>query len=558
MEFAKFLNETAPEDATPSRSRVRIPEDELSRRLEFYAKYTEGFEATDEHLQALINIFNEHRNVFLTGGAGTGKTTFVKHVVIRELDYRNLRWAVTATTGIAGSHLNGKTLHSFFGIGLGPDWPPYYPSKVMEFLPWATPGAPVPSPQDMADEELEGWYQFFFDRWINDSSIRAATRQGVIQRLSGHEVLIIDEISMCAGDGMLGYLEFMLRQLRKDERPFGGLQVLAVGDFCQLPPVEKRNDVSRPDWAFLSRAWERAKVEPVELTKTFRQGDVEFVEFLNSVRLGRLTQRDKAYASRFVRNDLTREEMRFYPFLMTHNEQVRQINAQALQDYPPPTFTLEAEFLVAPGAQSMREWEVNNESRVRADLTKSLGLLEPQTFVRVGMPVMFTVNDPEGNFVNGTWGFVREVNLKERSAPRYDDEDTLVVAVPTEGGGERLISVGRWPFSRAREQDPRAALTLPHGYNEERGTQLPSCISLYPTVRQFPVMPAVAITIHKSQGASLDSAIIALAKSFSPGHAYVGLSRLRSPSGLILTDADFEVQTDPWVMDYYRSIKPVE
>jgi hypothetical protein len=487
----------------------------------------------------------------------THNTTFIKNVVIPELDFRNLNWSVTATTGIAGSHLNGKTIHSFFGIGLGPDWKPFYPSKMREFMDGVIPGGDAPSPQDMHLGELEAWYAMFFTQWMNDPSIKSHIRQGVIRRLVGHEVLIIDEISMCAGDAMLGYLDYMLKELRGSDKPFGGLQMIFIGDMAQLPPVEKRSDISRPDWTFLSRSWDRGNVLPVELTRVFRQGDEEFIRFLNNIRVGRVTQEDKDYAKQFVRNDMTAEETRLYPFLMTHNDQVRQINAAALQHYPAPTYPLEAEFCIVPQLQTMRDWEISNEARVRAELVKSLGLVEQVTHVRVGMPVMFTSNDPDGKFVNGTRGFVREINLLERTRHESEDLDNVVVGVHGDvvTKEERRITLRRWAFSRAREQDPHRLIPVPLGFNVEHDTLLPHAISMYPTVRQFPLIPAVAVSIHKSQGSSLDRAIIALASSFAPGQVYVGLSRLRSPDGLVLSESDFEVQTDPYVMEYYRSIQ---
>lgn len=557
MKFDTILNTDDWDPAEEAQSRrVKISEDELRTRLAFYEAHNPEFEATDEHLQALMAIFHEHRNVFVTGGAGTGKTTFIKTVVMPELDYRNLHWAVTATTGIAGSHLGGKTMHSFFGIGLGPEWSPFYSSKMREFLPHAIPGNDTPCPPDMSIEELEAWYAMFFDQWMKDPSIKPHIRAGVTNRLGSHEVLIIDEISMCGGDAMLGYLDYMLKQIRASEKPFGGLQIIFCGDFCQLPPVEKRPSRKRPDWAFLSRSWDKAKVKPIELTRVFRQGDPEFVAFLNNIRVGTITQKDRDYARRFVRNDMTTEETRLYPFLMTHNEQVRKINADALKHYPAPTYPLAAEVCFVPQLQAVQDWEVRNEDRVRSTLLKNMGLLESVTHVRVGSPVMFTMNDPDGAFVNGTRGFISQVNLFARSKANPEDEDNIVVRVldSKADGGERSVVLMRWAYSRAREQDPRRMTPVPPGFCEDHGVVLPASISLYPTVRHFPIIPATSITIHKSQGASFDRAILALASSFAPGHVYVGLSRLRSPEGLVLSEADFKVQTDPYVMDFYRSI----
>ncbi len=554
FDFKTVLGSVA-EDPFSSSRRVQISADELRSRLAFYESTTEDFVATEEHLEALMAIFNEHRNVFVTGGAGTGKTTFFKCVVIPELNYRNLGWAVTATTGIAGSHLNGKTINSFFGIGLGPEWKPFYPTKFREYMDGVIPGDDVPSPQDMSPDELDAWYRMFFDQWMNDPTIRSHIRQGVIRRLTSHEVLIIDEVSMCAGNGMLGYLDHMLKQLRGNDRPFGGLQVIFVGDFAQLPPVDKRNDASRADWAFLSQCWDRGKVKPVELTRVFRQGDADFIRFLNNIRVGKLTQEDRDYARQFVRNDMTEEETRLYPFLMTHNDKVREINASALRHYPAPTYPLEAQFLVVPQLQKMQDWEVRNEDRVRSALAKSMGLVEQTTHVRIGTPVMFTVNDPDNRFVNGTRGFVREVNLFDRTLENPDDEDNIVIGVVGEDGTERPVVLSRMRFSRSREQDPGLSIPVPLGFNRQFETTLPNTISLYPTIAQFPLIPATAITIHKSQGSSLERAILALVGAFAPGHVYVGLSRLRSPKGLVLSSSDFEVQTDPLVMEYYRSIE---
>ena len=287
MDLSLFLKQTAedPFAEAPNR-RKRIERAELAARLKYYEAHTPGFEATEEHLDALVSIFTEHRHVLITGGAGVGKTTFVKAVVMPELDYRNLHWSVTATTGIAGSHLDGKTMNSFFGIGLGPDWSPCYPRKMCEFLADVRPGADVPRAVDMSKEELDAWYEMFYERWMTDPKIKPFMRHGVLARLRSHEVLLLDEVSMLSGAAMLGYLDFMLRRIRGNEQPFGGLQMVFIGDFAQLPPVEEGMNDERPDWAFLARTWNDARVKPIELTKVFRQGDHRFVEFLNNIRVG--------------------------------------------------------------------------------------------------------------------------------------------------------------------------------------------------------------------------------------------------------------------------------
>lgn len=560
MDLSLFLNQTAedPFAETPNR-RKRIERAELAARLKYYEAHTPGFEATEEHLDALVSIFTEHRHVLITGGAGVGKTTFVKAVVMPELDYRNLHWSVTATTGIAGSHLDGKTMHSFFGIGLGPDWPPCYPRKMCEFLADVRPGADVPRAVDMSKEELDAWYEMFYERWMTDPKIKPFMRHGVLARLRTHEVLLLDEVSMLSGAAMLGYLDFMLRRIRGNEQPFGGLQMVFIGDFAQLPPVEEGMNDERPDWAFLARAWNDARVKPIELTKVFRQGDHRFVEFLNNIRVGITTQDDRAYARKFVRKDMTLEETRFYTFLVPTNKQAKAINVQALDHYPAPTQTLDAEFCIAPGVQKLKDWETKNVDGVKEELVKAMQrrLLDKQTLVRIGYPVMFTINDLDGRFVNGTRGFVREINILPRNSGSYD-EDNIVIGVPGRKpeDEERLVTLYRYSYTRTREQDPRELVKVPPAwYMNPDNPKLPPEISLYPTVQQFPLIPATSITIHKSQGMSMDSAIMALSRTFASGHVYVGLSRLRSPEGLILAEDDFVAKVDPHVMRYYRSIR---
>jgi len=558
MDLQAFLRETEPTEGDfgfcKGKRRLATPREELSARLKHYEAQDEGFEATEEHLDALDAIFNKHQNVFLTGGAGTGKTTFVRSVVIPELDYRNLHWSVTATTGIAGSHLDGKTINSFFGIGLGAKWAKYYPKAAEEFIPGMTVGDLVLHPSDMIDEELEQWYAYLFDEWRNGGGVKEHIKMGVIKRLKAHEVVIIDEISMCGGDTMLGFLDYMLKQLRDDDSPYGGLQVIAVGDFSQLPPVDD-NDLSkpsRPDWAFLSRAWQSARVKPLELTKVFRQGEPDFINFLNNIRDGKPV--DKDYAGRFVRSDMTLEETRKYTFLVPTNKQARALNVNALQHYPEPTIPLEAEFVIEPTVQKMPHWEINNQPRVKLDLEKALRLISKTTFVRVGFPVMFTVNDSAGRFVNGTRGFIREINISRRTANDPFDTDTLVIGIPSleEGVPEELVTINRRSFSRNRDQDPTEMVAAPPEVAQRTGM---AEIPIYPVIRQFPIIPATAITIHKSQGMSMDAAILQLSNSFAAGQVYVGLSRLRSSKGMVLVDRDFEAKTDPLVMNYYRAIR---
>lgn len=502
MDLNAFLTEAMNETGTPRERRRKIEEEDLSARLDWYEKNTKGFVATAEHLTILKAIFNEHRNVFITGGAGVGKTTFVKSVIMPELDYRNFHWAVTATTGIAGSHLDGKTLHSFFGIGLGPNWRERYPRLISNYLDGVEIGSPTPRPQDMSTEELNAWYRMFYDTWLNDPKIKQSVRSGVMSRLRSHEVLLLDEVSMLHGAGMLGYLDFMLKEIRGSARPFGGLQMVFIGDFAQLPPVEEGVDSSNADWAFLSRAWTESTVKAIELTKVFRQGDLDFINFLNHIRDGNLTAEDRSYAANFVRTDMTYEDTKNYTFLVPTNNKATKINTGALENYEAPTVPLCAEFDIAPGVQKMKEWEIANIETVKDDLVKAMRkrLVDKTMFVRKGYPVMFTVNAPDGSYVNGTRGFVREVKIQQRTSEDMSDRDYVAVGIPgkTPEDPERLVIVYRRNYARNREQDTVEKVPVPSFWNENpENPKLPPYVSLYPSVRQFPLIPAVAITIHK-------------------------------------------------------------
>lgn len=381
-------------------------------------------------------------NVFLTGMAGTGKSTLLRRFIqetIRNVD-------VTAPTGVAALNVGGMTIHRFCGMLLGPQ-----------------PG--------QSNEQ-------YFAQLENDG--RPSVRGG-FNRVRRCDVLVIDEISMLPGR-QLDFVEFLFRRLRGVERSFGGVQVIATGDFLQLPPV-RCGDSEPYDWAFQSRAWAAAEFKKVVLETVRRQDEAEFVRALSRFRIGRVQGDDARLLQSRVKNfppaKLTR--------LFTHNVQVDKWNEFQLSELAGEPVVCEA---LQTGPDTQREFLAKN-------------LLTPATLrLKPGALVMFTVNKNERGqrepvFVNGQTGTVEELS-----------DSVVQVRVPN---GD-VIAVERFTW-RYSQNDPESA-----------------------TFSQFPLRLAYAMTIHKSQGLTLDAAYLDIRAAREPGQAYVAVSRVRTLAGLHFKD----------------------
>lgn len=388
-------------------------------------------------------LVSEGRNILLTGQAGTGKTTLLQDF-LRDHDHGGV--AVTASTGIAALNVGGSTVHRWSGMMLGPKRGENFNHHLREL---------------MRDER---------------HSVRAG-----FNRIRKCRLLVLDEVSMLPGT-TLEFLDLLCRTIRRNDAPFGGIQVIATGDFLQLPPV-RINPAEPYDWAFHTKTWLLADFRTVHLTRVHRQDDPEFLRALGEFRRGGLLPSSVSLlasrVSHFPDADI--------PRLFTHNVQVDKWNEYRLA-------CIEAEESCFMAHTTEPQHQVDF-------LCKNL--LTPQRLVlKPGAKVMFTVNRPDDGFVNGQTGTVVEC----RGAPN-GLEGLARVLVETEG---RVIGVApyEWRF------DPR----------DEHSA----------TFTQIPLRLAWSLTIHKSQGLTLDSAFIDVRAAREPGQAYVAVSRVRSLAGLHL------------------------
>lgn len=422
-------------------------------------------------------IRDTSRCIFLTGKAGTGKTTFLKH--IRDTTLKTT--VVAAPTGVAAIHAGGVTLHSFFQLPFSP------------FVPVAGQGG-----------------QGLIDRYnlLRDSKIDGE-KKALLRSL---ELLIIDEISMVRSD-VLDAVDTILRYYRGKERlPFGGVQVLFIGDLFQLPPVMPDNDwrllneYYASPFFFDARVIHECKPVYLELKKIYRQQDPVFIELLNRVRNNiagsdHLTTLNERYMPEF-NPDKTEK----YVTLTTHNAKADTINARELEALPGDVVTYEG---VVEGDFQDRSFPTD----------KTLKL-------KVGAQVMFIKNDMERvrRYYNGKIGIVTALEDEKIVVKCSDDEPEIEVT-------RDMWRNVRYSLNRDTRQVEE----------EQLGTFI-----------QYALRLAWAVTIHKSQGLTLEKVIIDAGQSFAPGQVYVALSRCTSLTGIILHSkiSRFAIHTDPRVVAF--------
>ena len=381
-----------------------------------------------------LAILKSGKNIFLTGSAGTGKT-YVLNQYIKYLKERNIPVSITASTGIAATHLEGTTIHAWSGIGIKNSL----------------------STRNLQDLRKKKYLKKNIDK---------------------SKVLIIDEISMLHKK-QLDMVNVVLKYFRETEEAFGGIQLILCGDFFQLPPIGDYSETNRDKFSFMSQSWLDANLSICYLTDQYRQTDNTLNAILNEIRTGNISQKSKdILSSNQVELDVE-EPTKLY----THNVDVDRINIQHLN--------------------SIKGKRENYKATIKGNLklaeTVKRSIMAPEKLeLKIGSKVMFVKNNHEKGYLNGSLGNVI----------RYDSDRLPVV---------RLLNGYE---ITAEHEDWRI--------EDESGKMLVS-------FQQVPLRLAWAITVHKSQGMTLDAAEMDLSKTFEKGQGYVALSRVKSLTGLNLT-----------------------
>lgn len=411
--------------------------------------------------EQFVNLTN--KPVFLTGKAGTGKTTFLKKII--KSTYKQA--VIVAPTGIAALNAGGVTIHSFFQLPFGTFIPDFKENMIQsEFI------------------KIESKATIMRHHRRNKSKINT---------LKSLELLIIDEVSMLRAD-TLDAIDWILRNVRHINEPFGGVQVLFIGDLFQLPPVIKNEE-----WQYLSTYYigihffhaQVLRDNPpvfIELDIIYRQQDDQFIEILNQLRNNELTQQSLDVLNQKVQRDFESAKEKGYITLTTHNRKADVINQQALDDLKSKKYRFKAE--------------------ITGDFPAHIYPVDVDLELKVGAQVMFIKNDNsfEKQFYNGKMAEVIDVNELE-----------IVVRCLDDG---KQIEVQQFEWENIKYKT-----------KENSGEIIEDVVG---TFVHYPLKLAWAITIHKSQGLTFDKAVLDVSQIFAHGQAYVALSRLRSMEGLVL------------------------
>lgn len=389
-------------------------------------------------------------NIFLTGRAGTGKSFLIRHF-LKSKDPKT--FPVVASTGAAAIVVGGRTFHSFFGLGI-----------------------------------MEGGFQKTVDRALKDHR--------VVKRLKKIIGFVLDEISMVPGPALKA-AETICRFARKKNLPWGGVRVIAVGDFAQLPPVTRVTE--KREWAFLDDSWQRSGFVPLLLKTVMRSEDEAYVHILNLVRDGIVNEDVKSYLDSRTNPSPGKINV---THLFPHREKAEKFNLERLSEIKKKLHQFPTTY--------------SGNDRFVEQLKKQAPIPEILQIKESAM-VMIRMNDPYLKYVNGSLGTVLKIK-----------NDSLEI---------------RLKNGRSVEIEPAKFSVLDANGNEMA------------TATNFPITLAYGSTIHKAQGATLDGMVCDLRRLWEPGQAYVALSRLRRGDDLVLTGWDEpSIRVDPEVVAFHQGL----
>ena len=425
-------------------------------------------------------INQTQRSVFLTGKAGTGKTTLLREII--ETTHKNT--VVVAPTGIAALNAGGVTIHSMFQLPFG------------GFIP------------DNSAPNFSESTKFESKATLRRHFKMSGLKKSVIRNM---ELLIIDEVSMLRAD-LLDAMDFMMQTVRKRNSPFGGVQVLFIGDLLQLPPVIRDDEwhtlkkYYKGKFFFHSQVVQQNPPLYIELDKIFRQTDDAFISVLNNLRNNQISKEDITTLNQFVQPNFDLKANKGYITLTTHNAKADTMNTEALD------------------ALEGQEWLYSPE--ITGDFPDKIYPVDEMLRLKEGAQIMFIKNDLsfDKKYFNGKMGVIKSLSSKEIWVHFPDENKTIEV--------EKY----EWQNIRYKVNDISKEIE-----EEVLGTFV-----------HYPIKLAWAITVHKSQGLTFEKAALDVSQVFLPGQAYVALSRLRSLKGLILLSPlqMNGISNDQDVMDY--------
>lgn len=406
---------------------------------------------TDSQQLAYDYLTQTNQNIFVTGGPGSGKSFLIRYYLKKNF---KKTLSVLASTGAAAVLIGGRTFHSFMGLGI-----------------------------------LQGG--------VDKTISRALKNKRLIRRLQKVETVVVDEISMLSGRDF-AVAETICRMVRRNESPWGGIRMIVIGDFFQLPPVSRGGP---KDWIFQNDSWQNTKFQTVYLDKNIRTTDDHFLKVLNEIRFGKINDSVTTFLNEHVIQHEEGFDYQNYTYLLPRRNEVERINQRELAMLEGDLIQISTEY----DGEAMAIEKLKNYAPIPEILN-----------IKKHAYVMIRFNDPKMRFVNGTCGFVREI---------FDD----VMLIELVSG--RMIELNKVSFSLLNDEGDVVAVA-----------------------KNFPVVLAYAITIHKSQGATLEKIVVDLGGLWEPGQAYVALSRLVSAKGLkILRWTPKSIFTDPQVENFYNS-----